>query len=176
MRTLLISATLLALVGVTPVLAQSYAHATSQYDDRQEDRQDSGYDDRQAPQPRGGQAYDGRGAASGGYYGYQDADPRAYRHDAYRHDGYRPAPRRRHRAASAPVSRYAGFGNPVYYDDGMIRTGRDYPVGTVGLAYGRQERPQICTVRRTYYDADQGRYRVTRRRVPCAEQGLYEEE
>ncbi|MBR7621406.1 hypothetical protein JKL49_18580 [Phenylobacterium sp. 20VBR1] len=133
MRTLLISATLLALAGATPVLAQSYAHATSQYDDRQ----DSRYEDRQAPQSfdRGGQAYDGRGAAPGGDYGYQDAGQGGGYRDqgAYRQDRYRPAPRHHHRRASAAVSRYTASGRPVYYNDGMIRTGRDFPAGTVGL-------------------------------------------
>lgn len=132
MRILLISATLLALAGATPVLAQSYAHATSQYDDRQDARQDSRYDDRQASQA--GQAYDGRGAAPGGDYGYQDAGQGAYGDQgAYQQDSYRPAPRRHHRRAKAAVSRYTAAGRPVYYNDGMIRTGRDFPAGTVGL-------------------------------------------
>ncbi len=136
MRTLLISATLLALAGATPAPAQSYAHATSQYDDRQDERRDSRYDDRQAPQSYDphGQAYDGRGAAPGGDYGYQDAGQGSYRDQgAYRQDSYRPAPRRHHRRAKAAVSRYTASGRPVYYNDGMIRTGRDFPAGTVGL-------------------------------------------
>ncbi|MES2341754.1 MAG: hypothetical protein V4597_08750 [Pseudomonadota bacterium] len=157
MRTLLIS-TLLALAA-TPVLAQSYEHAISQapaYD------RDAGHGD------RGDRRDDG--------YGRDDRAPRGGYQDQGAYGQYdRPPPPRR-RPAPAPVSRYAGFGNPVYYDDGMIRTGRDYPAGTVGLAYGPQGRPQVCTVRRSYYDADQGRYRVVRRRVPCAGQGRYEEE
>ncbi|WP_340646613.1 hypothetical protein [Phenylobacterium sp.] len=136
MRNLLISATLLALAGATPVLAQSYAHATSQYDDRQDDRRDSRHDERQAPQSydRGDQAYDGRGAAPGGGYGYQEAPQEAYgAQGAYRQDAYRPAPRRKLRRKAAAVSRYTPSGRPVYYNDGMIRTGRDFPAGTVGL-------------------------------------------
>lgn len=163
MRTLLIS-TLLALAA-TPVLAQSYEHAISQspaYDDR-----DPGYGDRRGPRDDGYQRDD---------RAPPDQADRDQDQGAYGQYDRPPPPRRRHRSAAAPVSRYAGFGNPVHYDDGMIRTGRDYPAGTVGLAYGPQARPQVCTVRRSYYDADQGRYRVVRRRVPCAGQGRYEEE
>lgn len=132
MRTLLITATLLTLAGATPVLAQSYAHATSQYDDRQDGR----YDDRQGPgYDRRGQAYDGRGAAPGGRYGYQDNGQGAYGDQgAYPQHRHRSAARRHHRRAkAAAVSRYTASGRPVYYNDGMIRTGRDYPPGTVGL-------------------------------------------
>lgn len=123
MRTLLISATLLALAGAAPAMAQSYSHAISSYDDRQDDRLDSRYDDRQGPVDPRSQAYDGRGVASGGDYRGQDA---------YSQESYRPAPRRHHRRAKAAVSRYTASGRPVYYDDGMIRTGRDFPAGTVG--------------------------------------------
>ncbi|WP_310541921.1 hypothetical protein [Phenylobacterium sp.] len=140
MRTLLITATLLTLACATPVLAQSYAHATSQYDDRQggryDERQDSRYDDRQGPgYDRRGQAYDGRGAAPGGRYGYQDNGQGAYGDQgAYPQHRHRSAARRHHRRAkAAAVSRYTASGRPVYYNDGMIRTGRDYPPGTVGL-------------------------------------------
>ncbi len=130
MRTLLISATLLALACAAPAAAQSYRDAISP-----SDRQDSRYDDRQAADPRSGPAYDGRGAAPGGGYGYQDSDPRQAAYGgqgASPQDGYRPAPRRHHRRKAAAVSRYTPSGRPVYYNDGMIRTGRDFPAGTVG--------------------------------------------
>ncbi|MDP2011427.1 MAG: hypothetical protein Q8K11_14745 [Phenylobacterium sp.] len=147
MRSLLITATLLALASAAPALAQSYAHATSQYDDRDDsrdpqesrhdERQDNRYDDRQGSRHDRGQAYDGRGAAPGGGYGYgyRDNGQGAYGdQDAYQQDRYRPASRRHHRRARASaVSRYTAAGRPVYYNDGMIRTGRDYPAGTVGL-------------------------------------------
>ena len=133
MRTLLISAILLALASALPAAAQSYRDAISP-DDR---AQDSRYQDRQAPAERDGQAYDGRGAAPGGQYGYQDA---AGPEGAYPDQGaypqqqaYRPAPRHHHRRKAAAVSRYTPSGRPVYYNDGMIRTGRDFPAGTVGL-------------------------------------------
>lgn len=127
MRTLLISATLLALAGAAPAVAQSYSHAISPYDDRQDDRRDGRYDDREGPPDQRGQAYDGRGAASGGDDGYRDQG-------AYPQDRYRPAARHHHRRAKAAVSRYTASGRPVYYNDGMIRTGRDFPAGTVGAA------------------------------------------
>lgn len=145
MRSLLITATLLALASAAPALAQSYAHATSQYDDRDDshdpqesrhnERQDNRYDDRQGPRYDRGRAYDGRGAAPGGDYGYRDNGRGAYGDQgSYQQDRYRPAPRRHHRRARASaVSRYTAAGRPVYYNDGMIRTGRDYPAGTVGL-------------------------------------------
>lgn len=149
MRSLLITATLLALASAAPALAQSYAHATSQYDDRDDsrdpqesrhdERQDNRYDDRQGSRHDRGQAYDGRRAAPGGGYGYgygyRDNGQGAYGdQDAYQQDRYRPASRRHHRRARASaVSRYTAAGRPVYYNDGMIRTGRDYPAGTVGL-------------------------------------------
>ena len=141
MRSLLITATLLALASAAPALAQSYAHATSQDDDRdysrgsQESGSDNRYDDRQGSRYDRGQADDGRGAAPGGDYGYQDNGQDAYGDQgAYQQDRYRPAPRRHHRRArAAAVSRYTASGRPVYYNDGMIRTGRDYPAGTVGL-------------------------------------------
>lgn len=176
MRTLLISATLLALAGATPVLAQSYAHAISPYEDQRDGRYDprqDGRDSRQAYDPRG-QAHEGGGARPG--YQNSSSGRDAYGDQgAYWRDDHRRARRHHHRQAGV-ISRYAGFGNPVYYDDGMIRTGRDWPAGTVGLAHGVQARPQVCTVRRSYYDAHQDRYRVTRRRVPCAGQARYEEE
>lgn len=108
MRTLLISATLLALAGATPALAQSYRDAISPHD-RSQDRR---YDASQAQSSQDGQdAYRDRGAQ----------------------DSYLPAPRRKARRATAAVSRYTPAGQPVYYNDGMIRTGRDFPPGTVGL-------------------------------------------
>lgn len=136
MRTLLIPATLLALACATAASAQSYRDAIST-SDRQDSRQaqdgrrDSRYDRQSYDQ--GGPAYDGRGAAPGGGYGYQ-GDPRDAYGDqgAYPQENYRPAPRR-HRPAQAAVSRYTASGRPVYYNDGMIRTGRDWPAGTVGL-------------------------------------------
>ncbi|MDO8322240.1 MAG: hypothetical protein Q7T23_04800 [Phenylobacterium sp.] len=145
MRSLLITATLLALASAAPALAQSYAHATSQYDDRDDsrdpqetrhdERQDNRYDDREGSRYDRGQAYDGRGAAPGGDYGYRDNGRGADGDQgAYQQDRYRPASRRHHRRArGAAVSRYTAAGRPVYYNDGMIRTGRDYPAGTVGL-------------------------------------------
>ncbi|MES2724204.1 MAG: hypothetical protein V4656_13710 [Pseudomonadota bacterium] len=142
MRSLLITATLLALASAAPALAQSYAHATSQYDDRDDsrgpqerrydERQDNRYDDRQGSRYDRGEAYDGRGAAPGG--GYRDNGQDAYGDQGAYQQAYRPAPRRHHRRArAAAVSRYTPSGRPVYYNDGMIRTGRDYPAGTVGL-------------------------------------------
>ena len=143
MRSLLIPAILLALASAAPALAQSYAHATSQYDDRDDsgdpqgarsdERQDNRYDDRQSSRDDRGQAYDGRGAAPGGG-GYRDSGQDAYGDQGAYQQAYRPAPRRHHRRArAAAVSRYTASGRPVYYNDGMIRTGRDYPAGTVGL-------------------------------------------
>lgn len=140
MRRLLIPATLLALAAAVPAAAQAYRDAISPYDRGQDSREapdsrrDSRYDRQSYDQ--GGQAYDGRGAAPGGGYSYQDSDPRQ---DAYGgqgaspQDGYRPAPRRHHRRKAVAVSRYTPSGQPVYYNDGMIRTGRDFPAGTVGL-------------------------------------------
>lgn len=131
MRTLLITAALLALAA--PAAAQSYRDAISPYDRGQ----DSGQDSREAPaNDQGGQAYDGRGAAPGERYGYQDGSQAQDSYGdqgAYRQDSYRPAPRRHHRRKAAAVSRYTASGRPVYYNDGMIRTGRDFPAGTVGL-------------------------------------------
>lgn len=140
MRTLLITATLLTLAGATPVLAQSYAHATSQYDDRQDgrydERQDHRYAYHQGPDyDRRGQAYHGRGTAPGGRYGYQDNGQNAYGDQgADPHHRHRSAARRHYRRVKgAAISRYSASGRPLYYNDGMIRTGRDYPAGTVGL-------------------------------------------
>ncbi|MFZ3007571.1 MAG: hypothetical protein WA047_15495 [Phenylobacterium sp.] len=127
MRTLLISATLLALACATPAAAQSYRDAISPSDRGQDSRGDDRDPDRQ------GSAYDGRGAAPGGGDGYQDGSRDAYGDQgAYRQDSYRPAPRRKARRAKTAVSRYTAAGRPVYYNDGMIRTGRDFPAGTVG--------------------------------------------
>lgn len=134
MRNLLITATLLVLAGATPALAQSYAHATSQYEERQDEGQayDDGYDDRQPAPTWRGQTYDGRGARPGRDYGYGYADQGYYGAYGDREDRYRPARRRHHRRANAAVSRYTASGRPVHYNDGMIRTGRDFPAGTVG--------------------------------------------
>ena len=133
MRPLLIIATLLALAGALPAAAQSYRDAISPYDRGQDSRQDR----REAPaDDQGGQAYDGRGAAPGGRYGYQDGSqaPDSYGDQgASPQDDYRPAPRRHHRRKAVAVSRYTPSGRPVDYNDGMIRTGRDFPAGTVGL-------------------------------------------
>lgn len=124
MRTLLITATLLALAGAAPAFAQSYRDAISPYDRGQDGRYGApSYD-------QGGPAYDGRGPAPGGGYGYPDSYGDQ---GAYPQDSYRPAPRRHHRRKAAAVSRYTPSGRPVYYNDGMIRTGRDFPAGTVGL-------------------------------------------
>lgn len=133
MRRLLITATLLALASAAPAVAQSYRDAISPGD-----RQAAPYEDRQAPSEEGDRAYDGRGAAPGGAYRYQDtAGPQVAYADqgAYpQPQAYRPPPRRHHRRArAAAVSRYTASGRPVHYNDGMIRTGRDYPAGTVGL-------------------------------------------
>lgn len=133
MRRLLIPATLLALAAAVPAAAQAYRDAISPYDRGQDSRpaQDSQRDSRYDRQSydQGGQAYDGRGAAPGGGYGYQDAPQEAYGNQG----DYRPAPRRHHRRKAVAVSRYTPSGRPVYYNDGMIRTGRDFPAGTVGL-------------------------------------------
>jgi hypothetical protein len=138
MRPLLIIATLLVLAGAVPAAAQAYRDAISPYDRGQDSREapDSRRDSRYDRQSydRGGQAYDGRGAAPGGGYGYQDAPQETYGNQrAYPQDDYRPAPRRHHRRKAVAVSRYTPSGRPVYYNDGMIRTGRDFPAGTVGL-------------------------------------------
>ncbi len=39
---------------------------------------------------------------------------------------------RKFRRPAPAVSRYRAPGRPVYYNDGMIRTGVDWPFGTVG--------------------------------------------
>ena len=178
MRSLLIP--FLLALAATPAQSQSYERAIALSPSAYSDQDGGPQDDRD---PRDGLQLGPRD----GSYGRNDggwerpdrnADQGAYGSSYRQYQGpygYRPPPRRRYRHAPAPVSRYAGFGNPVYYDDGMIRTGRDYPAGTVGLASGQPARPQVCTVRRSYYDAHQDRYRTVRRRVPCAQE-RYEEE
>ncbi|MDO8802647.1 hypothetical protein [Phenylobacterium sp.] len=123
MRTLLIPATLLALACATTASAQSYSRAID-------------------PSDRGGQPYPtDRAPRDDGYRqpGATPLDDRYAQQDGYPQDAYRqqPAYRRplgkKYRRAQAAVSRYSAPGRPVYYNDGMIRTGRDYPAGTVGL-------------------------------------------
>lgn len=130
MRTLLIPATLLALACATAASAQSYSRAIDPSD---RGRSSQVYPTDRAPQDDG---Y-GRGAApQDDRYAQQDG----YRQqDSYLQQGaypqaqvYRLA-RKKHRRAKAAVSRYSSPGRPVYYNDGMIRTGRDFPAGTVGL-------------------------------------------
>jgi hypothetical protein len=67
----------------------------------------------------------------------------------------------------------------VPYDDGYIRSGRDWPRPAAyyrtrryddDQAYGRYAAPGYrCTVRHVYYDADLDRYTVVHRPVPCRE-------
>ena len=109
MRTLLIPATLLVLACATAASAQSYSRAID-------------------PSDRGGQPYPTDRAPRDDRYAQQDVDQQ----DAHpQQPAYRPV-RKKHRRAKAAVSRYSAPGRPVYYNDGMIRTGRDYPAGTVG--------------------------------------------
>jgi len=75
-------------------------------------------------------------------------------------------------------SRYAPYGvrRAVAYDDGYIRSGRDWPRPAYHRArrydgdeaYGRYAAPGYrCTVRHVYYDPDFDRYTVVHRPVPC---------
>lgn len=76
--------------------------------------------------------------------------------------------------------RYGGYGAPygvrraVAYNDGYIRSGRDWPRASrygarrYDEAYGRYAAPGYrCTVRHVYYDADLDRYTVVHRPAPC---------
>ena len=71
----------------------------------------------------------------------------------------------------------------VPYDDGYIRSGRDWPRPASyyrtrryddDAAYGRYAAPGYrCTVRHIYYDADLDRYTVVHRPVPCRDDDRY---
>ncbi len=68
----------------------------------------------------------------------------------------------------------------VPYDDGYIRSGRDWPRPAAygerrgDEAYGRYAAPGYrCTVRHVYYDADRDRYTVVHRPVPCRDDYRY---
>ena len=146
MRTLLTIGLAVLTLGASgaPALAQSYARAIDPLDGRQSYREpddrggrDDGYREPDAYAQRDDNS--GRGDESDrASYSDRGRTPNSYgRQDAYRPaDDYRPAPRRRHRPSQgAAISRYDGYGRPLFYDDGMIRSGRDWPAGTVGTQH-----------------------------------------